>query len=79
MSGFSGEWLALREPVDDRSRSGTLVTRLSARAPEGRLRVLDLGAGTGANLRYLAPRLGGEQEWLLVDHDSSLLGLVEER
>ncbi len=79
VSGFSGEWLALREPVDDRSRSGTLVTRLSARAPEGQMHILDLGAGTGANLRYLAPRLGGEQEWLLVDHDSSLLGLVEER
>jgi hypothetical protein len=37
------------------------------------LRVLDLAAGTGSNLRYLAGRLTGEQRWLLVDHDVPLL------
>jgi SAM-dependent methyltransferase len=44
------------------------------------LRVVDLGAGTGANLRWLAPRLtelGGPgelaaQRWTLVDHDPRL-------
>jgi hypothetical protein len=35
--------------------------------------VLDLAAGTGANLRYLTPRLAGDQEWLLVDSDEALL------
>jgi hypothetical protein len=35
--------------------------------------VLDLGAGTGSNLRYLAPRLPIEQRWVLVDRDSRLL------
>lgn len=37
------------------------------------MRVVDLGAGTGSNLRYLAPRLGGAQEWLLVDYAADLL------
>jgi SAM-dependent methyltransferase len=35
--------------------------------------VLDLGSGTGSNLRYLAPLLPGEQEWTLLDRDSHLL------
>jgi hypothetical protein len=36
-------------------------------------RIVDLGTGTGSNVRYLAPRLGGEQEWLLIDRDPDLL------
>ncbi len=39
--------------------------------------IVDLGAGSGANLRWLAPRLGGEQTWLLVDHDAALLAAAE--
>jgi SAM-dependent methyltransferase len=39
----------------------------------GPLRVIDLACGTGANLRWLAPRLGGDQEWLAVDYDAALL------
>ena len=33
------------------------------------MRVVDLGSGAGANLRYLAPRLPAGQGWTLVDHD----------
>ena len=79
MSGFSTEWLALREPVDHRSRSSALQTRLvgelgrRAGARGSALRVLDLGCGAGSNLRALAPALPGEQHWTLVDHDPALL------
>ena len=74
MSGFTASWLELREPSDCRARSGELVAELrSAYAGAERVRLLDLGAGTGANLRYLAPRLGGRQHWTLVDQDGSLL------
>lgn len=73
MSGFSDSWLALREPLDARSRSAALVRRLSTESAPHPRRIIDLGAGNGSNLRYLAPRLGGEQEWLLVDHDGALL------
>jgi len=34
---------------------------------------VDLGAGQGSNLRWLAPRLDVAQHWLLIDHDASLL------
>lgn len=75
MSGFSAEWLALREPVDHRSRSRrvtqSVVNALSSDRP---LRVVDLAAGTGSNARFLAPLLPTPQDWLLVDQDAQLLG-----
>jgi hypothetical protein len=77
MTGFSAEWLALREPFDAAARSTSLVNALRAHLPEGTgaapLAVVDLGAGAGSNLRYLAPLLGGTQHWRLVDHDAALL------
>ncbi len=71
---FAPDWLALREPVDHRSRAEDLVAHLAEWwGPRPSLRVLDLGSGTGSNLRYLAPRLPGEQAWTLVDRDAALL------
>jgi hypothetical protein len=82
MTGFSADWLALREATDRRSRSASVLaaTRLWAdrRATPGcALRVVDLGAGTGGNLRYLAPHLTASQAWTLVDDDLQLLALAE--
>ena len=74
MSEFSAEWLALREPADAAARSERLLQTVAARfALETNLTVLDVGAGTGSNARYLAERLHPQQQWLLVDHDPSLL------
>ncbi|MCB1771612.1 MAG: class I SAM-dependent methyltransferase, partial [Candidatus Competibacteraceae bacterium] len=74
MNGFSATWLALREPVDAASRNRALTNRLIEwRGRMDTLRVLDLASGTGANFRFLAPLLGGEQHWRLVDHDPALL------
>ncbi len=71
---FTHDWLAMREPLDHRSRAADLVTHLAEWwAPRPSHRVLDLGSGTGSNLRYLAPRLPGEQAWTLVDRDAALL------
>lgn len=79
MSGFSSDWLALREPADARARGRSRLAAPVAewaahRAGSGQvLRVVDLGSGTGANPRYLAPRLGVEQAWDLVEQDPDLL------
>lgn len=41
--------------------------------------VLDLGAGAGSNIRYVAGRLPLSQRWQLVDHDAVLLHDALER
>jgi hypothetical protein len=77
VSGFSADWLSMREPFDAAARATPLVAELRRHIPRGTsaapFEVVDLGAGAGSNLRYLAPRLGGEQRWRLVDHDRALL------
>lgn len=78
METFNADWLALREPVDHRSRAEALLAPLcEAWRARGWRRVLDLGCGTGSNLRYLAPRLPAGQAWVLVDHDPDHLRTLE--
>jgi SAM-dependent methyltransferase len=69
---FAEQWLRLREPYDHAARSGALAARFAAAVGEAP-RILDLGCGTGSNLRYLSPRLGDAQTWLCFDHDPALL------
>jgi hypothetical protein len=74
MSEFAAEWLALREPVDAASRSSRLTRTIAGVLPRYRaIDILDLGSGTGANVRYLAGKLPLPQRWLLVDRDQRLL------
>jgi SAM-dependent methyltransferase len=74
MSGFSPEWLALREPVDHRSRNVELAASLSARFQQrSTMEVVDIGCGTGSNLRATALLLPDSQSWTLVDYDERLL------
>lgn len=74
---FDADWLSLRETVDHRARSAELLSWLGRNLPSRNpLRILDLGAGTGSNLRYVAPRLGMPQHWTLIDHDAGLLARV---
>lgn len=79
MGDFSAEWLTLREPADRRARSAALLAPLVARVDASRehqsrsVSILDLGTGTGANVRYVAPHLSRAQRWCLVDRDPDLL------
>jgi len=80
LSGFSADWLALREPADHRARNRDLVGALARRfAGRETLSVVDLGSGAGSNMRALAPSLPRRQRWRLVDHDRALLGAARER
>ncbi|QRG09188.1 SAM-dependent methyltransferase [Xanthobacter dioxanivorans] len=70
---FSDDWLALREAADHAARSAALEDELARRLAGLEVqRIVDLGAGTGSNLRALAPRLGIRQHWTLLDHDAGL-------
>lgn len=79
-AGFSAGWLQQREPFDALARSAAapqlqLPARLAGRRPPdgAAVKVIDLACGTGSNLRWLAPVIGGHQQWLVVDHDAALL------
>src|SRR4051794_22619688 len=73
----SPEWLALRESADAAARSGELAERLARRLrTDGTLVIHDLGGGTGAMGRWLAPRLPRPQRWVVHDRDAELLELA---
>jgi len=69
-------WLALREPADAAARSAELAGVLARRLGHGPLVIHDLGGGSGAMGRWLAPRLPGPQHWVVHDRDTDLLGLA---
>lgn len=79
----SAPWLQLREGADSAARSRALAAH-AARYVAGRPAagqepsiVYDLGSGTGAMARWLAPLLPGPQHWVLLDHDQDLLAVAD--
>lgn len=71
---FTTDWLTLREPLDRAARPVALVQRLAEQMPRGRgVSVVDMGCGTGSNLRALAPHLPVPQTWRCIDRDPLLL------
>ena len=77
MTGFSGQWLQLREAADHRSRcsfDGKLA--MIAASP---LHVVDLGCGTGSNLRFLTRKFTRVQHWACLDNDAELLATLRQQ
>jgi trans-aconitate methyltransferase len=78
MSGFSIDWLDLREAADHRARAPQLLAQarswLDAAGPDAT--IVDLGAGTGSTLRAFDTR---KARWHLVDHDAALLSEARRR
>ena len=71
------DWLVLREPADAAARSAELAERLGRHLRGcGSLVIHDLGGGSGAMGRWLAPRLPGPQHWVVHDRDADLLKLA---
>jgi hypothetical protein len=80
MTDFSAAWLDLREGADHRSRNDRLARSLGEHFAGGRpITIVDLGCGTGSNLRATAPLLCTEQNWVLVDREQGLLAAATER
>jgi hypothetical protein len=74
MSGFSADWLALREPYDVWARNPDVLAAVVASLKgHPSVRIADLACGTGATLRALTRRLPVHQNWRLVDNDLGLL------
>lgn len=80
MTGFSPEWLDLREPADIAARSERVLTACERTfRNRGTLSLCDMGTGTGATLRALAALLPHRQDWTLVDNDDGNLAAAGER
>ena len=87
MTGFSVDWLNLREAADRRARDTGLLVQaaefLSSRGGGQKpVTVVDLGAGTGSTFRAFqeATAAGFEsQTWRLIDNDSVLLAEAKKR
>ncbi len=74
MSGFSAQWLALREPYDLRARNAVVLDAVAAAFRDhSAVAIVDLACGAGASLRAIGPRLPPRQSWRLVDNDLGLL------
>jgi hypothetical protein len=74
MSGFSADWLALRERYDLAARNPTVLDAVAgAFLDRTSIAVVDLACGTGATLRAIGPHLPPQQSWRLTDNDLSLL------
>jgi hypothetical protein len=74
MSGFSAQWLALREPYDARARNAAVLDAVAAAfRNQPAVAVVDLACGAGASLRAIGSRLPSRQSWRLVDNDLGLL------
>jgi hypothetical protein len=73
----SPKWLVLREPADAAARSFELAECLAPRLPTADPLVIhDLGGGSGAMGRWLAPLLPRPQHWVVHDRDADLLELA---
>lgn len=84
MTGFSIDWLDLREEADRRARDSELLARardwLAGDRPSANdPLVVDLGAGTGATLRAFTQTERSPPSWRLVDHDEALLEAARRR
>jgi SAM-dependent methyltransferase len=74
MSGFSAEWLKMREPYDLRARNPRVLDAVIAfLEPLSPARIVDLACGTGSTLRALGSHLPARQNWKLIDNDLGLL------
>jgi methyltransferase family protein len=77
MSGFSAEWLALRESHDLRARNPVVLDAVATMfKPRGAANVVDLACGAGSTVRALSSHLPARQHWHLVDNDQRLLSLA---
>ncbi len=78
MTKSTNDWLTVREIADSRFRSKELATAFAEVICPDDL-VVDLGCGTGANIRYLDHYLSRMQNWLAIDNDSDLLDQASAR
>ncbi len=74
------KWLELRIPYDAKGRNSIVEASCQEYLKQRQqLKILDLGAGTGANCRYYLSKISQDQEWFLVEQNQELLEIAFDR
>jgi SAM-dependent methyltransferase len=77
MSGFTADWLALRERYDLAARNRSVLAAVAASLKSRpAVHVVDLACGSGSTARALHTHLPAKQHWHLVDNDLKLLTIA---
>ncbi|MEM8839604.1 MAG: class I SAM-dependent methyltransferase [Pseudomonadota bacterium] len=80
MSGFSADWLSLREPIDHAARNRDVLTKVKdLLAEQDTPTITDLAAGTGSTVSALDAFIEKPVTWQLVDYDEDLLQMAAKR
>ncbi len=79
MSGFSADWLALREPLDLAARNQEIEDAFFKVLPTSDVRILDLASGAGSTVAALSRRAASPIHWTLTDYDPDLLAIASKR
>ncbi|MBR8838400.1 MAG: hypothetical protein DSM106950_31455 [Stigonema ocellatum SAG 48.90 = DSM 106950] len=74
------KWLELRIPYDAKGRNSIVEASCQEYLKQRKqLKIVDLGAGTGANCRYYLSKISQNQEWFLVEQNQELLEIAFDR
>lgn len=77
---FNIDWLAERYRFDVAARSKAVEQACFQHFRQyDRLRIVDIGAGTGSNFLYLSPKFPQHQEWTFVELNTALLKAALDR
>jgi len=78
--GYSLDWISLRAKQDLMARDKSLIGMLSKSiGTKSKPLVVDVGSGTGALRRALAPKLPRDVSWRMVDHDPKMVADLQRR
>ena len=74
------QWLEHRISYDAKARNLNVETSCQEYLKrQKKLKIIDFGAGTGANCRYYFSKISQEQEWFLVEQNQELLEIALDR
>ena len=81
MHKFDNSWLFQRERIDNLSKNISLVDKINNYLNNlDRIKIIDLGTGTGSNFRYLSKKIKYKNQfWTLMDISKNSLNEAKKK